>query len=185
MRIKLALMKLKYVDVELSGKGKTIDSRSIKFDPVYGLGMLNTGIKPAKSFLTMAEQSNYKYIIHIDGNVNAYRLLTTMRTGSLILRVSSVYRSWVDHLIKPDIHYIQIKPDLSDLESAIEWCMDNDDKCEQIAQNGLDFAISVLQKEFIKSYFQKCCGPYLITKPNFHLIVLRFHLLLLLRVLLF
>lgn len=43
-------MKLKYVDVELSGKGKTIDSRSIKFDPVYGLGMLNTGIKPAKSF---------------------------------------------------------------------------------------------------------------------------------------
>jgi len=155
MRIKLALMKLKYVDVELSGKGKSIDSRSIKFDPVYGLGMLNTGIKPAKSFLTMAEQSNYKYIIHIDGNVNAYRLLTTMRTGSLILRVSSVYRSWVDHLIKPDIHYIQIKPDLSDLESSIEWCMDNDDKCRQIAQNGLDFAISVLQKEFIKRYFQK------------------------------
>jgi hypothetical protein len=103
----------------------------------------------------MAEQSNYKYIIHIDGNVNAYRLLTTMRTGSLILRVSSVYRSWVDHLIKPDIHYIQIKPDLSDLESSIEWCMDNDDKCRQIAQNGLDFAISVLQKEFIKRYFQK------------------------------
>jgi hypothetical protein len=155
MRIKLALMNLKYVDVELSGKGKSIDSRSIKFDPVNGLGMLNTGIKPATSFLTMKEQSNYKYIIHIDGNVNAYRLLTTMRTGSLIIRVSSQYRSWFDHLIKPDVHYVMVKPDLSDLESAIEWCMKNDKKCKQIAQNGLNFAISVLKKEFIQSYVQK------------------------------
>lgn len=154
MRIKLALMKSVYLDVGLSGKGKSIDSRSIKFDPVYGLGMLNTGIKPA-SFLSMAEQSNYKYIIHIDGNVNAYRLLTTMRTGSLILRVSSAYISWVDHMIYPGTHYLPIKPDLSDLENCIEWCIKNDDKCKLIAKAGLDFAISVLKKEYIKSYFQK------------------------------
>ena len=154
MRVKLALMKLGNVDVELSGKGETIDSRSIKFDPVHGLGMLNTGIKPATSFLTMKDQSNHKYIIHIDGNVNAYRLLTTMRTGSLILRVESEYRSWVDHLIQPGVHYVKIKADLSDLKNRIEWCMKNDEKCKKIAQNGLDFAISVLNKEFIKSYVQ-------------------------------
>ena len=154
MRVKLALMKSNYLDVGLSGKGKNVDSRSIKFDPVYGLGMLNTGIKPA-SFLSMVEQSNYKYIIHIDGNVNAYRLLTTMRTGSLILRVNSAYRSWVDHMIYAGIHYLPIKSDLSDLESCIEWCIKNDDKCKLIAKNGLDFAISVLKKDYIKSYFQK------------------------------
>jgi len=78
-----------------------------------------------------------------------------MRTGSLIIRVSSEYRSWFDHLIKPDVHYVMVKPDLSDLESAIEWCMKNDKKCKQIAQNGLNFAISVLKKEFIQSYVQK------------------------------
>jgi len=155
MRLKLALMKFKFLDVELTGKGRTIDSRSIKFDPVYGLGMLNTNIKPATSFLTMTQQSNYKYIIHIDGNVNAHRLLTTMRTGSLIIRVSSPYISWFDHLIKPDVHYVMVRPDLSDLESCIEWCMDNDSKCKEIAKNGLDFAISVFKKDFIKSYFQK------------------------------
>ena len=41
--------------------------------------------------MPMEEQSKYKYIIHIDGNVNAYRLLNSMLTGSLILRVKSEY----------------------------------------------------------------------------------------------
>ena len=155
MRLKLKYVNSKYVDVELTGRGKTIDSRSIKFDPVYGLGMLNTGIKPATKFLTMTEQSNYKYIIHIDGNVNAYRLLTTMRTGSLILRVSSEYRSWFDHLIQPSVHYLKVKNDLSDLDGCIHWCMKNEARCKEIAKNGLDFAMSILRKDFIKTYFQK------------------------------
>jgi hypothetical protein len=155
MRLKIKYMKSAYLDVELTGRGKTIDSRSIKFDPVYGLGMLNTGIKPAPKFLTMFEQSNYKYIIHIDGNVNAYRLLTTMRTGSLILRVSSEYRSWFDHLIQPSVHYLKVKSDLSDLEGCIHWCMKNEARCKEIAKNGLDVAMSILQKDFIKTYVQK------------------------------
>ena len=155
MRLKLKTINSKYLDVELTGKGRTIDSMSIKFDPVYGLGMLNTGIKPAPAFLTMLEQSNYKYIIHVDGNVIAYRLLTTMRTGSLILRVASPYRSWFDHLIQPSVHYIEIKQDLSDLKERLDWCIKNDTKCKEIAQNGLNFAISILRKDFLKSYFQK------------------------------
>lgn len=156
MRVKLALMKSKYLDVQLKGNGKTINSKSIRFDPIYGLGMLNTkNIKPATKFLTMAEQSNYKYIIHIDGNVNAYRLLTTMRTGSLILRVESDYKSWAEHLIFPNIHYIPIKGDLSDLDKKINWCLENDDKCKMISRKGLEFSINVLNGDFIKSYFQK------------------------------
>jgi hypothetical protein len=156
MRIKLAMMKSKYLDVQLKGNGKTINSKSIKFDPIYGLGMLNTkNIKPATKFLTMAEQSNYKYIIHIDGNVNAYRLLTTMRTGSLILRVESEYKSWAEHLLFPNVHYIPIKPDLSDLEKKINWCLENDDKCKIISRKGLEFSMNILNGDFIKSYFQK------------------------------
>ena len=155
MRLKIKYMKSAYLDVELTGRGSTIDSRSIKFDPVYGLGMLNTGIKPAAKFLTMTEQSNYKYIIHIDGNVNAYRLLTTLRTGSLILRVSSEYRSWFDHLIQPSVHYLKVKNDLSDLDNCIRWCMKNEARCKEIAKNGLDFAMSILRKDFIKTYVQK------------------------------
>jgi len=155
MRIKLAKMVSPLLDVELTGKGATIDSNSIRFDPKYGLGMLNTGISSATSFLTMADQSNYKYIIHVDGNVNAYRLLTTMATGSLILRVTSQYKSWVDHMIKHMTHYVPVKADLSDLLGVIQWCKKNDAKCREIAKAGMEFAKSVLSEAYIKGYIKQ------------------------------
>ena len=155
MRIKLAMMKSPLLDVQLTGRGKTIDSKSVRFDPKYGLGMLNTGIKSSNSFLTMADQSHFKYIIHVDGNVNAYRLLTTMMTGSLILRVTSQYTSWADHMMKHMVHYVPVKADLSDLLGVSEWCKKNDDVCKRIANKGMEFAKSVLNKEYIRNYFKQ------------------------------
>lgn len=155
MRIKLAKMASPLIDVELTGKGQTIDSNSMRFDPKYGLGMLNTGIPSSTSFLTMADQSNYKYIIHVDGNVNAYRLLTTMATGSLILRVTSQYKSWVDHMIKHMTHYVPVKADLSDLLGVIQWCKKNDAECKKIAKAGMEFARSVLNEAYIKGYMKQ------------------------------
>lgn len=156
MRIKLAMMSSSLIDVRLSKPegATTIDTKSIKYDPVHGLGIMNTGINFKSSFLSMKDQSNYKYIIHVDGNVNAYRLLSTMTTGSLILRVMSPYTSWVDHMIKHKVHYIPIKEDLSDLLHVINWCKNNDDECRRIAQNGLEFARSVLTRDFIQKYMQ-------------------------------
>lgn len=153
-RIKLVSMQSPLLDVKIVGKGKTIDSNSIKFDPIHGLGMLNTGLKPG-SFKTMAEQSNYKYIIHIDGNVHAYRLLSTMMTGSLILRVESPYVSWVDHLIESGKHYLMVKSDLSDLLKIIKWCEKHPDKAREIAEAGREFAQMALTREFVAKSVEK------------------------------
>jgi hypothetical protein len=154
-RIRLASMKSPLLDAKLIGKGKTIDSNSIKFDPVHGLGMLNTGIAASNQFMTMAEQSQYKYIIHVDGNVNAYRLLTTMMTGSLIIRVDGPYVSWVDHLIKPNVHYILVKPDLSDLLQKIKWCEMSPKSAQKIAKAGYEFAKRALTREFVNETIEK------------------------------
>jgi len=155
MRIKLAKMRSSLLDAKLTNKdGNTVDSKAIKFDPKYGLGSMNTNIGMSGNFLTMADQSKYKYIIHVDGNVNAYRLLATMLTGSLILRVTSQYTSWVDHMLQHKVHYIPVKADLSDLLDVIRWCKKNDDKCQEIAKNGMQFARSILSKKNIQSYLQ-------------------------------
>jgi len=157
MRIKLATMQEEFPDYLnvgiVSKSGDTIDSkRTVKIDPIYGLGMMNTGIKSV-GFLDINEQCKYKYIIHIDGNVNAYRLLETMRTGSLILRVKSEYSSWADGiLIKPNEHYIEIESDLSDLISKIQWCRENDDECKKIAEEALKLSKKVLTVSFIQGY---------------------------------
>jgi hypothetical protein len=157
MRLKLDSINSNLLDVRLSkpAGASSIDTKSIRFDPKYGLGVMNTRVNYQSSFLNMRQQSEYKYIIHVDGNVNAYRLLTTMTTGSLILRVMSPYTSWVDHMIKAKVHYIPVKEDLSDLLDVIKWCKKNDDRCREIANNGLIFARSVLNKKFIQSYLSE------------------------------
>lgn len=168
MRIKLADMESPLIDAALTSKGRTINTMAVKFDPKYGIGMMNTKIKSATKFMSMIEQSKYKYIIHVDGNVNAYRLLTTMLTGSLILRVDSQYTSWVDHLIKPNKHYIMIRPDLSDLVEKIQWCIRHDNKSSEIARNGYEFAKNALQHDYIKSSIENILWKVspLPTKPR-------------------
>lgn len=155
MRIKLAKMRSSLLDAKLTNKdGNEVDSKAVKFDPKHGIGSMNTNIGMSGNFLTMADQSKYKYIIHVDGNVNAYRLLATMLTGSLILRVTSQYTSWVDHMMQHKVHFIPVKADLSDLLDVIRWCRQNEDKCREIANNGMEFARSILSKKYIQSYFQ-------------------------------
>ncbi len=166
MRIKIAKMKSSLLDAKLTNKdGNNVDSKAIKFDPKYGIGSMNTNIGMSGNFLTMADQSKYKYIIHIDGNVNAYRMLSTMLTGSLILRVTSQYTSWVDHMIQHKVHYIPVKADLSDLLDVIRWCKKNDDKCIEIAKNGMEFARSILSKKYIQTYLQNALWTLSEHKP--------------------
>lgn len=159
MRIKLSKLSKttelsKYVDSCLVGRGE----RSIKMDPIYGLSKnynkdILSAACPNNKGLTMIQQSKFKYIIHIDGNVNAYRLLNTMLTGSLILRVKSNYIHWADHILKEGIHYISIDGDLSNIESRIKWCIKHDIDCKRIAKNGMKIAEKLISSSFIYNTF--------------------------------
>lgn len=164
MRIRLAKMGLdpkfsKYLDVGLvSNKTNTIDSDAIRYDPRVGLAYMNTYIQPVAK-MPMSEQSKFKYIIHIDGNVHAYRLLTTMRTGSLILRVKSDYVSWIDHLMDQEEKegnalYVSVKSDLSDLISQIEYCNQHSEKCRLIAERAMNFAETVMTQSYVINAFE-------------------------------
>jgi len=142
-----------------------INTLSVRNDPKYHIGVMNTDILSAE-WVSMEQQSNCKYIIFIDGNVNAYRLLHTFLTGSLIIRIKSTFTSWFEPLIRPyDIHsttaaedrnnsahYIYVNEDLSNLFSVLEWCESHSDICKRIAENALIFARMVSQPEFPKKY---------------------------------
>ncbi len=107
--------------------------------------------------LSLYEQSLYKYIINVDGNVSAFRLSSELSTKSVILMVQSKYnwKIWFSDMLKPYVHYIPIKADLSDLLSVINWCKDNDKKCEEIAVNAYEFYNKYLSRSAILDYLQK------------------------------
>ena len=153
MRLKLALMRSPLLDVGI------VNTRlaNMKFDPEEGLGYLETSVKKVPEVPLFGGQDGFKYIIHVDGNVLAYRLLKSMLTGSLILRVASPFVHWLDHKLEAGKHYIPIADDLSDLEEKLAWCQEHDSKCKKIAEKGRLFAEKVdlkLMKKFMETEFR-------------------------------
>jgi hypothetical protein len=117
-----------------------------------------------KPRIPMNKQLLYKYIINIDGHSATNRFSYLLQSGCLILNVESHFvignQRWYDHLIKPNVHYIPIKYDLSDLEDKILWCRNNDNKCQIIVENA---------KKLYNKYFTKE-GIMLYTSELFNLI---------------
>ena len=107
------------------------------------------------NFLSPKQQSQYKYIVHVDGHVSAFRLSLELSMGSVILLVDSSWKTWYRDMLIEGTHYISVKEDLSNLIEQIQWCRDNDEICEQIANNALKFFNTYLQKDGVLHYMQK------------------------------
>ena len=99
-------------------------------------------------------KSNFKYILNIDGYVSAFRLSSELNMMSVLLIVESPFKLWFSHKLIPYIHFIPIKHDLEDLIEKINWCINNDDKCHQIAINASKFFKKELSKNAIFDYLQ-------------------------------
>ena len=107
------------------------------------------------SFLSPLQQSGYKYLIHVDGHVSAFRLSLEMSMGCCILLADSKYRMWFSSLMKPMVEYVPVKEDLSDLVDQIKWCREHDKECKKIAKNARKFYMKYLQEDGALDYLQK------------------------------
>ena len=97
--------------------------------------------------LTYTEQSRYKYIIHADGYVAAGRLLKSIMSKSLTLKINSPTNLWFLHILENNKHFKTIREDLDDLKSTVDYCISNDTEAREIAQNGYDLVSKFMNKK--------------------------------------
>jgi hypothetical protein len=85
------------------------------------------------------EQSmNYKYQLLIDGNSSCWdKQLHLLNGGSVILYHQSPWRQWyyTDTAFIPNVHFVEIKEDFSDIEERFIWCENHQTECLQMIQN--------------------------------------------------
>lgn len=100
--------------------------------------------------VSRGEQLQYRYLLDVDGEVNAWSgLFWKLYSSSVVFKVYSHYEQWYYDRLLPWEHYIPVAGDLSDLEDKYDWALSHDDDCRQIAQSGREFASSLtIQKEF-------------------------------------
>jgi len=113
------------------------------------VGRINSKEFKEGSKLSFEEQSHYKYILHLDGNVGAYRLAQWMLLGSTILLQESGSSLWFQYKLEPWVHYIPVKDGLNDLIEKIKWCKEHEEKCKEIAHAARTFALRILTSEFM------------------------------------
>lgn len=96
----------------------------------------------------------YKYHVDIDGNTNSWPgLLSKLHSGGLVFKVASPqgYRQWYYHRLRPWVHFVPVKSDLSDLLPLVEYMRANDDFAERIAGQGQKFARSMTLKSELEA----------------------------------
>lgn len=151
-----------------------VSKMSVDFPTYLNAGITNWNVRPRKKrgekylstinpkdlpfdlvpYMSPKDQTKYKYIIHIQGHVSAFRLSQELKMGSVILYVENPWKIWYTDILEPYVHYVPVKSDLSDLIKQIKWCRNNDEKCREIANNAINFYKSYIDKTSVLDYLQ-------------------------------
>ncbi len=111
-------------------------------------------------FLSLEEQSRYRYIIHMAGHVQSYRLSAELATWSVILLVQSDTQLWFESRLIPWTHYVPVAADLSDLFERMNWCQGHEQECAKIANNARRFYDDVLSDRGCLEYLYNLLCAY-------------------------
>ncbi|KAJ7154582.1 glycosyl transferase family 90-domain-containing protein [Mycena filopes] len=128
-------------------------------DEIKGLYDVDTPPLPRE------EVYKYKYTLDLDGNGFSGRFMGLLRSGSLVFK-STIFSDFFDDWLLPNVHYIPVLPDLSDLEKKIEWAIENDEEARQIQANGLEFATRVITDNQVRRATRTYSYPFLPLPAN-------------------
>lgn len=96
--------------------------------------------KYVKGKCNLQEFLKYKYILSVQGNDKDSGLNWKLNSNSLVLMAKPTVTSWLmESMLKPNVHYVLLKDDFSDLEEKFNWCEKNQDKCKEIIKNANKF----------------------------------------------
>jgi hypothetical protein len=136
-------------DIALIGKEELRFKKNINDKYIRYFDEKKIELEP-NNILSIAEQSNYKYIIYIEGNVAAYRLSTLLGIKSVLIYLESEYEHWYSDLLIHKVNCIKIKK-INEIPNIIKWCTQNDKECEIIANNSYELSKKLVNK---KNFFK-------------------------------
>jgi len=114
-----------------------------------------------KELIPYEDVLNYKYSIDLDGTTCSYPgFMWKLLMNTTVFKHDSENVMYFYSQVKPWIHYIPVKRDLSDLMEKLIWARNHDHEARQIAEEGRAFALTNLMKEARLLYFYKVLIKY-------------------------
>ena len=129
--------------------------------------ILETLFPNSKNIIKEEDHLKYKYLISIDGNTCAWvRVPWIMLSNSVLVKQETNNIEWFYPAIKPYIHYVPLKHDLTDIFEKIEWMKENDDTLQEISLNAQNFIKNELMPEHIDAHMAIILNQYATIQKN-------------------
>lgn len=97
---------------------------------------------------SLYDHLKYKFILALEGIDVASNLKWIMSSNSIAVMPEPTYETWfMEGKLVPNVHYILIKDDYSDLEEKLNYYIKNESEAEQIIANANDYVSQFLDKE--------------------------------------
>jgi len=120
--------------------------------PMCNLGSINYRDKEHEEWqvepMSIDEHLEYKFILCLEGNDVASNLKWVMSSNSLAVMPQPTYETWfMEGKLIPNVHYVEIKPDFSDLEERLKYYITHPDEAQIIIENANAFTRSFRNKK--------------------------------------
>jgi hypothetical protein len=112
-------------------------------------------------FVPMAEQVTNRYLIYVEGHCAACRLGIMLASGCVVLKVESSNAApdlWYSHMLRPNVHYVPIHEDLSNLLETIRALEADLPRAQAIADNARTFWEHNLSRTALVNYVGTVCA---------------------------
>lgn len=122
--------------------------------------MKDTLGKPAAKDVHLIDHCKYRYLFNFRGVAASFRFKHLFLCGSLVFHVGDEWVEFFYPQLKPWVHYIPVKTDLSNVQELLQFVKANDDIAQEIAKRGSQFIINHLQMDDITCYWENLLTDY-------------------------
>ncbi len=125
-----------------------------KYFDQYDIGFSNVKQKPhlssyLKQKLSISQQLKYKFIVSLQGNDLASNIRWVLLSNSVPIMPKPLWVGWtMENKLVPNVHYLELNNDLSNLEELLDWAEINDKACQEIANNGKLYVSQFLDRQY-------------------------------------
>lgn len=97
--------------------------------------------------LTLYDHLNYKFVMALEGNDVASNLKWVMSSNSLAVMPRPTCETWfMEGALIPDYHYVEIKPDYSDLKERMDYYINHPDQALEIIRHAHEWTAQFQDK---------------------------------------
>ncbi|XP_056620188.1 protein O-glucosyltransferase 1 [Triplophysa dalaica] len=125
--------------------------------------------RPPSKEIPLVNHCEYKYLFNFRGVAASFRFKHLFLCGSLVFHIGEEWLEFFYPQLKPWVHYIPVKQDLSNISELLQFVKENDGVANEIAMRGKKFILDHLRIEDIYFYWERLLtdfGKLLKYKPK-------------------